>query len=74
VGGENVGRGHHLQSGIKIEFPLDDIETNPFQRQKGRVSFVHVKHFRFDAERTQRFDAADPSMISWRIRISRSPP
>ena len=60
VGGENVGRSCHLQRGIKIQLPLDHIETNAFEREEGRVPLVHVKHFCFDAERAQRFDPANP--------------
>ncbi len=60
VRGEDVGRGHHLQRGIKIELLLDNVEANALEREKGRVPFVHVKHFRFDAERAERFDAANP--------------
>ena len=49
VRGEDIGRGDDLQRGIKIEFLLDDVEADPFEREEGRMPFVHVKDARVDA-------------------------
>src|SRR5215469_111979 len=57
--GENVGRRDDLQSRVKIELLLDDVQTNSLQREEGRVSFVHVKHVRLDSERSERFHASN---------------
>src|SRR5216110_1367170 len=57
---EYVRRRYDLKRGIKIELPLDNVETNAFEREERRVPFVHVKYVRRDAQRGQRFDAADP--------------
>ena len=60
MGGEDVGCGRHLQCGIKIELLRDYAKANAFEREEGRMAFVHVKDFRLDPERAQCFDPADP--------------
>ena len=35
------------------------MQPNAFEREKSRVAFVHVEHFRVDAERAERFHSAD---------------
>ena len=56
---ENIGRRYDLQGRIKIEFLLDNIQTDPLQREEGRVSFVHVEHVRLDPERGERFHSSN---------------
>ena len=60
MSGKDIGRCDDLERGIKIEFLLDDVESDAFEREKRGVPFVHVKHFGFDPERVQRFHPADP--------------
>ncbi len=74
VRGEDIRRRDNLQRGIEIEFLLDHDEANPFEREESRVAFVHVKHFRVDSSALSAFTPPMPRTISWRIRISRSPP
>ena len=59
VGGEDIGRRDHLECGIKIEMLLHDSQPDSFERKEGRVAFVHVEDFRLDAERAERFHAAN---------------
>ena len=59
VGGENIRGRHDLESGIEIELVLGHVEPDALERKEGGVAFVHVKDFRFMAERAEGFDAAD---------------
>src|SRR5262245_36018877 len=56
VCGENVRGSYQLEGRIKIEFLFHDVETNAFKCQKRRMPFVHVKHRRLNAERSERFN------------------
>ena len=58
--GENICRRDHLKRRVKIELLLHDIETDALQREERRMPLVHVEHVRLNAERGERFDAADP--------------
>ena len=57
--GKNIRGRDDLQRRIKVELPLDDIHTDPLQRQKRRVPFVHVKHVGLNSKRGERFDTAE---------------
>src|SRR5205085_7164086 len=59
VGCENVRRSDDLERRIKIEFSLDHFPADALEREKRRVALVHVKNFRVDLERLERFHAAD---------------
>ena len=59
MGGENIGCRYNLECGIKIQLLFNDVATNPFEGQERRVPFIHVKHVRLNAERAQRFYAAN---------------
>ncbi len=72
---EDISRGDHLQGGIEIESFLRHVQPDALEREEGRVAFVHVKDLRFNPEGGECFyGRAEPSTISWRMRISRSPP
>ena len=59
VSGEDIGRGHDLEGGIKIELLLYNSQADAFEREEGRVALVHVEDLRVDPERAERFHAAD---------------
>ena len=59
MGGEDVRGRDELERRIKIEPFLRDMKADALEREKGRMAFVHVKHFGVNPERGQNFDPAD---------------
>ncbi len=59
VRGENVRGGDELQRSVEVESLSAHAEPNAFQREEGRVAFVHVEDFGIDPERGERVHTAD---------------
>src|ERR1700748_154231 len=50
VGGEDICGGHDLEGGVKVQIMLSHMQTNAFQGEESRVTFVHMIDFGFKSQ------------------------